>query len=581
MTQQVASIRRKSARSPVKKMIKDDDYDAVEEEQVDDYDGGKDQWSEESDIESRPKKRSKAESKSKDTSSRAILDLFKTKGEISTKACIPPLRRHKLSYHRPLLLCGEQESETRESLLTWFDSVSTSRSMPWRKEWVNPDKFQDKQILREILKKRAYEVWISEIMLQQTRVSTVIDYWTKWIEKWPTIEDLAKADSDQVLSAWRGLGYYSRATRIHTAAQKVVQDKEMKGLLPESAELLQKNVPGVGRYTGGAISSIVFGKAAAMVDGNVLRVLSRQLGIYGDVKGSKKVIDLLWNAADALVKEVAKDEAGNSEKKSDRPGRWGQALMELGSTICSPNPICRSCPITATCRTYAEGRLLSVKEEGISDIEDLCTICEPFEDADALDGELEVKPEKSKRNGKQSTLSSFAFNAKDSTKKQDSFAKLNKDDAKVIKTIERHCKKFPMKVSKKAVREEEIIVCAIRNEKKEYLLHQRPDKGLLAGLWELPSSTLPASNDSKKAARIAQANEYVGSLVQSQDDITHLGEVGVIPWLFSHLRLTMHVHLFQVKSNGEIHGRWASRDQVEEESIGTGMRKCWTLVKDL
>lgn len=93
---------------------------------------------------------------------------------------------------------------------------------------------------------------------------------------------------------------------------------------------------------------------------------------------------------------------------------------------------------------------------------------------------------------------------------------------------------------------------------------------------------MPTSNDSKKSARIAQANDYVRSLVNLQDEITHLGEIGSIPWLFSHLKLTMHVHLIQVKSSGKsAAGRWASRDQVEAESIGTGMRKCWTLVKDL
>lgn len=495
MTQRVASMRRSNARTPVKKKVLDDDYDAAEGEDGEDYHDGKEQWSDGSDIDSRPTKKSKADNnKSKNIDSGAILQLFNTEGECSTKVCVPPLRRHRLSYHRPLLLWGEEGRKTRNALLTWFDGVSTSRSMPWRKEWIDPDTFEDKEILRETLKTRAYEVWISEIMLQQTRVSTVIDYWTRWITKWPTIEDLAKADSDQVLSAWRGLGYYSRATRIHTAAQKVVQDKEMKGLLPESAELLQKNVPGVGRYTGGAISSIVFGNAAAMVDGNVLRVLSRQLGIYGDVKGSKRVIDLLWNAADALVKEVVKDEKEYCDIKSDRPGRWGQALMELGSTVCSPNPMCRSCPITSTCRTYAEGTVLatkkgltSIKDEGkdgdVPDIEDLCTICEPFEQEAPLDVEIDVKPEKTKEKsksiGKQATLSSFAFVAKDSSKQRENPTTIfdKEKNVKVLEEIEKYCKKFPLKVSKKAVREEEIIVCAIRNEEKDYLLHQRPDKG--------------------------------------------------------------------------------------------------------
>jgi A/G-specific adenine glycosylase len=105
--------------------------------------------------------------------------------------------------------------------------------------------------------------------------------------------------------------------------------------------------------------------------------------------------------------------------------------------------------------------------------------------------------------------------------------------------------------------------------------------GLLAGMWELPSSTLSDSNDSKPAERVQSALAFVKSLVGSENDCIHSGEVGIVPWLFSHLKLTMHVHLFKVKSNGTSKGRWATKDQVEDESMGTGMRKCWSLVKDL
>lgn len=108
-----------------------------------------------------------------------------------------------------------------------------------------------------------------------------------------------------------------------------------------------------------------------------------------------------------------------------------------------------------------------------------------------------------------------------------------------------------------------------------------PCKGLLAGLWELPSSTLPDGNDSKKSDRTQLASTYVKSLLDQDDDCKHRGEVGVVPWLFSHLKLTMHVHLFVVKSEGQPPGRWASKKEVEEESMGTGMRKCWSLVRDM
>jgi A/G-specific adenine glycosylase len=479
--------RRASAVVASKKKV-DDDRD----EEEDGYDDADQEayLSEESDTAKRPRKKTKTGKADKGASGKVMLAMFEGQIETVKGAAEPPLRKHTMQYHRPLLLDTDRGRQGRDDLLAWFDGVSTSRSMPWRKKWIDPSDYNDPSVLRETLKKRAYEVWISEIMLQQTRVATVIDYWTKWIAKWPTIEDLAKAEPEEVLSSWRGLGYYSRATRIHTAAKKVVEDQEMQGMLPETADLLEKNVPGIGRYTGGAIASIVFGNAAPMVDGNVLRVLSRHLGLYGDVKGSKQVIDVLWGAADALVQQIAKDgsDQDRNSMKSDRPGRWGQALMELGSTVCTPNPSCRSCPISATCRTFAEGRLiaakggiLSMQEAGnmidINDIEDLCAICEPFEDdtnaANAAVSNGNVK-EKAKANGKQATLSAFAFTGKASTAaKQETSLK----SSKVMDTIESHSKRFPLKVVKKAVRQEECIVCAICNEKGEYLLHQRPDKG--------------------------------------------------------------------------------------------------------
>ena len=121
----------------------------------------------------------------------------------------PPLRHHRTIYHRPLLL---DDPKHRSDLLIWFDSVSTARSMPWRKAWIDPNTSSDPNNLRSALERRAYEVWISEIMLQQTRVAVVIDYWNKWMNRWPTIQDLANASADDVLSAWRGFGYYSRAS---------------------------------------------------------------------------------------------------------------------------------------------------------------------------------------------------------------------------------------------------------------------------------------------------------------------------------------------------------------------------------
>ncbi|ORY65221.1 DNA glycosylase [Pseudomassariella vexata] len=528
-------------------------------------------------------------------------------------ACDPPARRHGLDYHRPLLL---DSRHGRGSLINWFDSVSTARSMPWRKEWIDPRLIADASLLRSRLERRAYEVWISEIMLQQTRVAVVIDYWNRWMAKWPTIQDLAAAEPDDVLAAWRGLGYYSRATRIHEAAKLVCENHKWKGLLPAAAEDLAAGVPGVGRYTAGAISSIVFGQAAPMVDGNVLRVLSRQLGIFGDVKTNKIVIDTLWAAADALVKAVARDSTEGSDKDesdnsvSDRPGRWGQALMELGSTICIPKPNCAACPVSSTCRAYGEGIQLATRKGLVSgkttaetdskastcDMEDICSLCDPFREfapPDEEDNKLGSKASKNMTtpasklsSKKQATLQAFAFAQPKKIDKKPSSSSLTLSTA-AMEVVTNYARKFPVKTIKKAVREEETLVCAIRRSDGRYLIRRRPEKGLLAGLWEFPSYILPEPGKGTPKTRKRDAKQYVSSLDAGAFDgkLKHLSELGSVPWLFSHIKLTMHVHLFELDNanveesfGSDSRSRWT--DTVGEESMGTGMRKCWDLVRE-
>ncbi|ATY64998.1 A G-specific adenine glycosylase [Cordyceps militaris] len=489
-------------------------------------------------------------------------------------ASLPPTRCHALAYHKPLLLEG---ADARGALLRWFDSVSHARAMPWRKPWVDPSGFASADALRGALEKRAYEVWISEIMLQQTRVAVVVDYWNRWMDRWPTMRDLAAADADAVLAAWRGLGYYSRATRIHAAAKLVVADPAMAGLLPSAAAELAAKIPGVGRYTAGAISCIAFGRPAPMVDGNVLRVLSRQLGLYANVKA---VADMIWVAAEELVNAVALDGQGDAaavtpdETRSDRPGRWGQALMELGSTVCAPKPDCGACPITATCRAYSEGLAISKKEKSRDDIaamEHLCSVCEPFDETDDIENQ---PPVVARKGGKQATLSAF-FN-KPSTPRPNPSAIVD------VEAIVNHARRFPVKVAKKAVRQEETLVCAVVRGDGRYLIHKRPAKGLLAGLWEFPSSTLENPKAITAGQRSKLAREFVAGVLDGEDRIQYVGELGSVPWLFSHIKLTMHVHLFRLEGAGDVGvqgttSRWS--DTVDTESMGTGMRKCWELVK--
>ena len=184
-----------------------------------------------------------------------------------------------------------------------------------------------------------YRVWVSEIMLQQTRVDTVIPYYLRWMKRFPTIEVLAEADLDEVLKAWEGLGYYARGRNLHRAAQAVIQ--EHGGRLPSSREALIA-LPGIGPYTVGAILSLAFDQDAAVLDGNVRRVFSRLFAI-GDDPGEAETRKRLWALAVALV-------------PSGRAGRFNEALMDLGATVCTPRgPHCGLCPLNAVCQAYTGG----------------------------------------------------------------------------------------------------------------------------------------------------------------------------------------------------------------------------------
>nr|CAH8851545.1 unnamed protein product [Trichobilharzia regenti] len=184
----------------------------------------------------------------------------------------------------------------REALLLWYDKCK--RDLPWRQMALDPDP-----------NIRGYAVWVSEVMLQQTQVKTVIDYYNRWMQKWPNVEELASAALDDVNSIWSGLGYYSRARLLHEGAKKIVN--ECNGNLPQTAEALKSTLPGVGRYTAGAISSIAFNQCTAALDGNVIRVLTRLREIGSPVQ-LPTTVEYLWNLANQLV-------------DPNRPGDFNQA----------------------------------------------------------------------------------------------------------------------------------------------------------------------------------------------------------------------------------------------------------------
>lgn len=218
------------------------------------------------------------------------------------------------------------DSELAAALEAWF--ASSARDLPWR-EAEGGEHRRD-----------PYRVLVSELMLQQTQVSRVVPRYRAFIERFPTVAHLARADVDEVLALWSGLGYYRRARNLHAAARAVVA--EHAGELPTEIREL-KGLPGIGRYTAGAIASIAMGKREPLVDGNVVRVLLRLEG-RELASADKAAASLAWQRAESLVGEA------------DDPGSFNEAMMELGALVCTPrNPSCGSCPWQRSCRAHAEG----------------------------------------------------------------------------------------------------------------------------------------------------------------------------------------------------------------------------------
>lgn len=312
------------------------------------------------------------------------------------------------------------ENRMIEPLLDWY--AENARRLPWRE---NP---------------QPYYVWISEIMLQQTRVEAVKEYFARFIRELPDIAALAQAEEERLLKLWEGLGYYSRARNLKKAA--IVVMNEYGGKLPKEKEELLK-LPGIGAYTAGAIASIAYGKAAAAVDGNVLRVMAR---LWGD-------------RSDVMKESVRRDWAGRLEAVMPKefPGAFNQALMELGAMVCLPNgrPLCTECPVCGLCTAYRE---------------------------DTWSG-LPVKPEKKPR------------------------------------------------------RIEERTVFLIETE-KGFLVRKRPERGLLAGLWEYP-----AAEGKRSCEEVRELFEKAGIAGR---DVKPLGEAKHI---FSHIEWHMEGYYVKIRAN--------------------------------
>ncbi|WP_394820862.1 A/G-specific adenine glycosylase [Pendulispora albinea] len=212
-----------------------------------------------------------------------------------------------------------QPRRLQRALLQWY--AKEKRDLPWRAT------------------KDPYAIWLSEVMLQQTRVDTVRPYYERFVATYPTVHALAEAPLERVLADWSGLGYYRRARMLHEGARQVVRDFD--GKFPRAASEL-RGIVGIGPYTAGAVASIAFDTRAPLVDGNVARVLARIFGVEEDVRAGKGRARI-WELAESIVPEVG-------------AGDFNQALMELGATICSPqSPACGRCPVRGSCAGFASG----------------------------------------------------------------------------------------------------------------------------------------------------------------------------------------------------------------------------------
>lgn len=333
-------------------------------------------------------------------------------------------------------------------LLEWYDL--NKRDLPWRH---NPT---------------PYRVWISEIMLQQTRVEPVIPYYLRFMETFPDVEALATAAEDDLMKHWEGLGYYSRARNLQKAAKIIAEageyPKDFNGWL---------KLPGIGNYTAGAICSIALGMPTPAVDGNVLRVLSRILGSYEDIAA-----EYVKKEFTAALKEVYPE---------GKTSEFTQALMELGATVCLPNgaPLCQSCPLSSLCRAFNENLTESI----------------------------------------------------------------------------------PVKAPKKKRKIEERTILILRS-KNMVALNQRPEKGLLAKMWEFPNIE-------------GHLNENAIKDMFGEDNISFVSPIGSSTHIFSHIEWHMNGFLVELNDENDQFNWVTTQELIDKIAIPSAYRYYLDYLKEI
>ena len=367
------------------------------------------------------------------------------------------------------MLTGAALSRFRKKLLAWF--AQSQRDLPWRHT------------------KDPYRIWLSEIMLQQTRVAAVIPYYNKFVERFPTVRALAEAPEEEVLRLWAGLGYYSRARNLQKAARQIVEKHHSR--FPDTPEKALE-LSGIGQYTAAAILSIAYGKKLAVLDGNVARVLARLEAIRGDVRSNSRWRKL-QHTADALLAPRT-------------PGDWNQAMMELGATICTPrSPQCLLCPVAEFCEARKRGLTELIPEKRAKRANEQITLA-AIALTDAQGRTLLLPPPKAGRKDAREAdvrvLLSRLWHFPTIQVRLDAEAELRRFVAKIFGSRLAAGKFIPLKRVRHAVTYRQIAVCPFRLEvgRLPSLAHGRAL--LLSDL-----SSVPISNLTRKVARAALAPE--------------------------------------------------------------------------
>ena len=448
-------------------------------------------------------------------------------------------------------------------------------------------------------------------MLQQTRVETVIDYYTRWMQRFPTPASLAAASADDVNTAWSGLGYYRRARMLHEAAKHV--QTALQGRLPNTV-LGLLGIPGIGPYTAGAIASIAYHLPMPLVDGNVSRVLSRLRALRASPKNAT-ALDLHWQLAQQLVAGDSGVDSAQSTEASD----WSQALMELGAVVCMPRVAeCGRCPVRRWCRAAEE---VAERRRPVGD--DRWTVNWKRVEVEVEMEEIQVEhgdTAKRKQEGRRERVVKGAATSrqrggsgeqgKQSTRKQ-----------KLVDLDDTPCSvcdpqfaapttvlEYPSKAEKKPPTDEYVSVCVVSRRRVggsavEWFLVQRPAGGLLAGQWEFPAVVHPSppasSSSSSSTARTPTAAQRrqlladrlsmllpaeLAALVSS----SARESVGELIHVFSHRRHLMHVQRCVIEeqaddatTEGESSDgrrwRWMTEGELITTGLTSGQQKVWAL----